>query len=271
MKDFKYPQQYYSPYHIGLHADLKNAERYPFVKRTVLNKYSTHSMLNELERIFQPEKFSLSERGLIEVGPDAWQDCQANHSAVLSKNDANAARDILDKAAYKIKEADVVIFTLGLTEVWKDNETGLILNHPPNKRYIEKMPKRFSFFNSTFSKTKKALLDCIQLLENFVKPDIKIILTVSPVPLGMTFNQEDIIVANNYSKSQLVTVAREICSEFKNVDYYPSYEIVMNSPFQSTWKEDRSHPKLDVIEAVIERFIKLYFDDNQNTVLYSAK
>lgn len=103
-----------------------------------------------------------------------------------------------------------------------------------------------------------------------MKPDIKIILTVSPVPLGMTFNQEDIIVANNYSKSQLVTVAREICSEFKNVDYYPSYEIVMTSPFQSTWKEDRSHPKLDVIEAVIERFIKVcsLFSTNENFCLF---
>ena len=50
LRDFDFPQQLLHPNHESLQAALNGPEHKRWI-RTVLNKYSTHSMLNEFERI----------------------------------------------------------------------------------------------------------------------------------------------------------------------------------------------------------------------------
>ena len=82
------------------------------------------------------------------------------------------------------------------------------------------------------------------------------ILTVSPVPLDATFRDMDIIIANNFSKSVLVSAAHEIiANEAKDYCYYfPSYEIVMNSDRQKTWRDDFRHVQPEMVDFILRKF-----------------
>jgi hypothetical protein len=62
-----------------------------------------------------------------------------------------------------------------------------------------------------------------------VNPQIKILLTVSPVPLTATNTGDHVLVASSASKAILRAVAETMKNEFDFIDYFPSYEII-NSP-----------------------------------------
>ena len=62
---------------------------------------------------------------------------------------------------------------------------------------------------------------------------MRILLTVSPVPLTATASTQHVLAATVYSKSVLRAAAGELYSLHQDVDYFPSYEIVA-SPFLRT-------------------------------------
>jgi hypothetical protein len=58
-----------------------------------------------------------------------------------------------------------------------------------------------------------------------INPKLKIILTVSPVPLTATATNDHVLSATIYSKSVL-RVACELVTKQQSVRYFPAYEIV---------------------------------------------
>ena len=62
-----------------------------------------------------------------------------------------------------------------------------------------------------------------------LNPNLRFILTVSPVPLTATKSGGHVMVATMESKSVLRAVAGQLSRQRPDVDYFPSYEIV-NSP-----------------------------------------
>ena len=60
-------------------------------------------------------------------------------------------------------------------------------------------------------------------------PDpLRVVLTVSPVPLTATASDRHVLVANTYSKAVLRAVAEELYLESPYIDYVPSFELVTN-------------------------------------------
>jgi hypothetical protein len=86
----------------------------------------------------------------------------------------------------------------------------------------------------------------------------KMIITTSPVPLHATFTNRDVICANQYSKSTLLSAAVELASNHDWIDYYPSYEMVMGTARDLAWLEDGVHVKPALIDQVIGRFTQAY-------------
>ena len=76
----------------------------------------------------------------------------------------------------------------------------------------------------------------------------------------MTFSTMDVVVANNYAKSLLRTVAEEWAAAHDNVDYFPSYEIVQNSDRAAAWEADLRHVKGAGAQHIMELFLQAYFD-----------
>lgn len=121
--------------------------------------------------------------------------------------------------------SDVFIFTLGLTESWRSKRDRSVFPLAPGVAGGSYSDEEYEFYNM---KT----VDVIEDLQYFiaglrgVNPSVRILLTVSPVPLNATYENQNVMVATTYSKSVLRAAAGEVSSEFDFVDYFPSYEII---------------------------------------------
>jgi len=123
------------------------------------------------------------------------------------------------------EECDVFIFTLGLTERWQSAQDGAVFPVVPQSVANVSGFDEYVFENATVWEMNHDLREFIERL-CIVNPAVKIILTVSPVPLIATYEANHVLVSNAYSKAALRVVAEEAVRAFSNVAYFPSYEII---------------------------------------------
>lgn len=142
----------------------------------------------------------------------------------------SAARDRLKHLACVrriFEEADIFVFTLGLTECWAAKADGLVYPAAPGV-LAEADLEDFEFLNFTVADVVADFLDFLAIMRT-KNPEVKIILTVSPVPLRATASGQHVLVANSYSKSVLRAAAEEIRRSAEGIYYFPSYEIFTGS------------------------------------------
>jgi hypothetical protein len=254
--DFSLPIELYNS------ADLRSAvqkESPMNGHRGVLNKYNVHSMLMELSRALEP--YPLPDDGLIEVGDGQWYDPQSSNLKPNRKELMQQIRYQIQAVTAKCQQAEIIFLTLGLTETWFDTVTRLSLNTPPSPAHIKKLSARFEFSNPAFPEIFECLEMIVQLLQRTARPDHKLVITVSPVPMGVTFTADDVITANNRSKSTLVAAATALAESFEHVDYFPSYEMVTLSNRRSAYADDCAHVQSAMVQHVVNSFTQLYLAD----------
>ncbi len=122
------------------------------------------------------------------------------------------------------QDCRVFVFTLGLTEAWLAPD-GTALPVPPGAVGADPPDGDARYHNFTVAEMRE---DMAQFLSDLVavNPGVRVILTVSPVPLVATYESRHVLVSNTYSKAALRVVAEEIANAYANVAYFPSYEIV---------------------------------------------
>lgn len=176
----------------------------------------------------------------------------------LSESDALTIRDSMLEVYQNVKKTDVMIITLGYTEAWYYKPAEAWVNQSPANPKLRALSEDFELVVLGFEETKKILEEA---LSNFrtINPDIKFVLTVSPVPLGSTFTNDHILVANQRSKSTLHTVAHQLALTFTDVDYFPSYEIVSLSNRDIAFEDDNIHVKSSMVAKVMDCFFEQYF------------
>lgn len=125
-------------------------------------------------------------------------------------------------------KADVIIFTLGLTECWRHRTTGEVYPTAPGTISGSYSDKEYEFKNFTATEIYDDFVKFMNYLRASNK-DLKFLLTVSPVPLTATATDNHVLVASTYSKSVLRTVAGQLSQEFDCVDYFPSYDIITST------------------------------------------
>jgi hypothetical protein len=124
--------------------------------------------------------------------------------------------------------SDVLVFTLGLTETWRSKKDGSVFPLAPGVAAGSFDPGEHEFVNFNVSDVEADLARFLDRLK-VVNPAIKVLLTVSPVPLVATYENRSVLVSTTYSKSVLRVVAEQLLSRFDWVDYFPSYEIITGS------------------------------------------
>nr|WP_276583487.1 GSCFA domain-containing protein [Pseudomonas sp. RIT-PI-S] len=133
-----------------------------------------------------------------------------------------------------VRRAKVFVFTLGLTEAWVDRHSGLFYPLCPGTVRGTFNPQVHEFHNFGFANTYREMTAALALMRS-VNPGLRLLLTVSPVPLTATATGQHALVATTYSKSVLRAVAGELCESHPNVDYFPSYEIITGTPFKGAF------------------------------------
>jgi hypothetical protein len=234
-------------------------EESPIRPNGFLNKFTTPSMANELEWVVAPAE---AADVLVET-EKGWIDTQLAPGIppVSLERARKRRRFITDDYFPRIKDADVVVITFGLIEAWFDTTAGIYWNSAPSLWEIRRNPGRF-FFESTDYETNQRYLNRVYDLLQDINPKARIVVTVSPVPLTATFTGRDIAAANTYSKSVLRAVAQAFADRHENVDYFPSFELVMLSRREAAFSaHDFAHVKDALVGQIIECFISSYIGE----------
>ena len=154
-----------------------------------------------------------------------------------SEEELEDSRNSVLRAIRKVvADADFFIFTLGLTEAWINRGNGHVYAMCPGAPVGRFDPELHEFRNYRFQEVEHCLHDCFDTMKSS-NVNLKFILTVSPVPLTATASGEHVLAATTYSKSVLRAIAGQLCQERKDVDYFPSYEMITGAPFRSMFYE----------------------------------
>jgi hypothetical protein len=232
----------------------------------MLNLFAPPAFLNELE---------WTERILLRDSKVTWDDCAQFAFQMpsglyidlwlvrgnkLTEGQFVARRQKLFNLYASCFTADCLIMTPGLVESWFDNGTGKHINAAPIRDRQPLDVDRFSLDVLGYEECKSAVSKAIEIVRKR-NPRIKVLITVSPVPLRFTFTNEDILTANTYSKSVLRAACGSITKEM-GVDYFPSYEAVMLSS-HGVWQSDKRHVTSEFVGKIVEELKKRYFEKEQ--------
>lgn len=181
------------------------------------------------------------------------------HSKFMSKN----AHELITKinsaqneTVHFLHQADWLIITLGTSFQYLDKFLNKFVVN------CHKMPaSRFTKNKSTIDEMYNSLSGRIIDLKK-VNPSIKIILTVSPVR-----HIKDGIPENSVSKALLRVLADQICSQEKNISYFPAYEIMMDELRDYRFYEsDLIHPNKQAIDYIWKKFKETYLTENLTSI-----
>ena len=193
------------------------------------NIYTTRQLLQLLNRAY----------GLIRASDDIWEEGDGSFidpfrpfiqpGGFKSRAEFDADRNQHYKAVRQMVEtADVFVFTMGLTEAWENTTDGMIYAACPGCGAGKHVAGESRFRNFKVSEVCEDLAAAIDFMRA-KNPNLRFLLTVSPVPLVATYSGKHVLSATTYSKSVLRVAAEMIADSHHNVDYFPSYEIITGS------------------------------------------
>ncbi|HWA91342.1 MAG TPA: GSCFA domain-containing protein [Rhizomicrobium sp.] len=168
-------------------------------------------------------------------------------------------RDHLAKVKTLFAEMNVFIFTFGLTEAWTHAKSGRVYPTAPGTIAGEYDPDEHVFKNFGFNEIYNDFVEFHDLVRK-ANPDVKIILTVSPVPLTATASDDHVLAATTYSKSVLRAVAGALAQNHANIDYFPSYEMIA-SPFSKGFFYDSNMRTVN--SGGVAAVMRIFFDQHK--------
>lgn len=236
----------------------------------LFHKYTVHSILNELRWAFAKDRPAAADL-LVEARPGQYADLQLTSGLTAPLDEAAALRDRFNDTFRAAREADVIIVTLGLVECWFDAALGVYLNAAPTLKMTEAHPRRFEFHVLDHDEVLETLEELHALLLAHCPKKPKMLFTVSPVPLVATFRAEDTIVANCYSKS-VQRAALDVFVRGREVDYFPSYEMVIYSDMAQAWADDDfRHPRQEIVDRIMASVLGAYGGESLAQGLLEAR
>lgn len=151
-----------------------------------------------------------------------------------------------------LSQADLLILTLGLTECWRSRDDGAVYPVCPGRGLGEFDPQAYVFENLSLAQVENALRDSLDFLAR-VNPNLRWILTLSPVPLAVTAEKRHVLEATAYSKAVLRVAIEQICKEMPQVAYFPAYEWVMYDRV-GAFEADGRQVRPEMVLALMQRF-----------------
>jgi hypothetical protein len=162
-----------------------------------------------------------------------------------------------------LAESDVFVFTMGLTETWCCTADDTALPLCPGAGIGTFDAQRYAFRNLTVDENVRYFEAFLQIAWR-LNPGLRVILTVSPVPLAATMEPRHVVQSTVWSKSVLRVAAEEIRSRHEAVDYFPSYEIVAGGfDGHDGFEPDRRSVSTPAVDRVMLSFFHAYAAQGQ--------
>jgi hypothetical protein len=168
--------------------------------------------------------------------------------------------DHYDAVARILPQADLFVFTFGLTESWMNTADGAVYPTCPGTVHGEFDPGRHQFVNFSWPQIMEDFESFLQVARS-INPEMRFLVTVSPVPLTATASGQHVLAASMASKSILRAVCAELYARYDYVDYFPSYELVASHPMRAMFFD----PNLRTVAAngvahVMDTFFRAHGD-----------
>jgi hypothetical protein len=155
-----------------------------------------------------------------------------------------------------VEEARCFVFTLGLTESWFNLQAGHEYPMCPGTVAGRFDAACHGFVNQNYAQVQAALKSAISLMRA-LNPRLKVLLTVSPVPLTATASGRHVLLATSHSKSILRAVAADAVETLPEVDYFPSYELITAACFKGQFFEaNQRQVTPEGVRFVMDSFFK---------------
>ncbi|MBC2605723.1 GSCFA domain-containing protein [Pelagicoccus albus] len=169
------------------------------------------------------------------------------HSSLASTSlseSISRANDALVLLRESLLNCDLLCLTLGSAWIYQTEGADTIVAH--NHRLpLEKFTRRIL-------KTQEIVDSISNLTERL--PRAKVCLTVSPVR-----HLRDGLIENNRSKSTLILACHELENSSIQIDYFPSYEILLDELRDYRfYSSDLTHPNQIATDYIWERFCDTY-------------
>ncbi|MEP2772891.1 MAG: GSCFA domain-containing protein [Fulvivirga sp.] len=213
---------------------------------TVYNPISIANLLDYAIRNKPPEKDTYLEN----QGLQANYDFHSSFSALEKDTVKKRVELAIDQSSQFLNKTQWLIVTLGTAWVYERLDNGNIVSN------CHKLPSRL--FNKRLLSQEQIIASLEPKLAKLkeLRPDMEVILTVSPVR-----HIKDTLQHNNVSKSTLRLVCERLANENSFIQYFPSYEIMMDDLRDYRfYKSDMIHPNEDAENYIWNRFSETYFD-----------
>ncbi|MEM7509308.1 MAG: GSCFA domain-containing protein [Bacteroidota bacterium] len=175
-----------------------------------------------------------------------------------NKEELQARADtILRESRDFLKKAPLIILTFGTAVAYRHKEGGQIVGN------CHKYPA------DTFQKELLDLTDMMATYHSLFQrlqtefPDIKIMLTVSPIR-----HVRDTLQLNSVSKALLRVLCNQLAEAYEWVSYFPSFEIMMDELRDYRfYSSDMLHPSSVAENWIWEKFLHAYLNDKDGELL----
>ena len=247
------------PAHPMFEADLARRFGYGIFSARYGNIYTARQLLQLLHRAY----------GLFTPMADAWPRKPDDGLRVVDpfrpqiqpEGFVSAAELAADRAQHfasvraAVETMDVFIFTLGLTEAWEDRRDGAIFPLAPGVAGGVWTPATVQFRNFDEVETAEDLCAALAFIRDR-NPSVRIVLTVSPVPLNATFEPRHVFVSTAWSKAVLRIAAEKVMQAFDDCCYFPSYEIITAPQVRGRYFATDGR---EVLDAGVDHVMGLFF------------
>lgn len=212
----------------------------------IYNPLSIHkTLLYAIQGILPDEQTYLQNQGI-------WLNYHFHSEFSATDKNELAARikESINVTHTFLKNARWLIITYGTSWVYEDIHSASVVAN------CHKMP---SGNFRKFLLTQKKIIESFSELYNSLKtfnPDVRIIVTVSPVR-----HIKDTLELNSVSKSILRLSCHTLTETFDGVEYFPSYETMMDDLRDYRfYKADMIHPTEEAEDYIWKLFTTKYFD-----------
>lgn len=158
----------------------------------------------------------------------------------------------IDAANLQLKKSNLLILSFGSAYYYKYLQSDQVVSN------CHKIPN--SEFTKILATQEEINIGASKALTQLrvQNPNLKIIVTVSPVRY-----LRDGFIGNSRSKARLFALSELLETEFNQLEYFPSYELLMDDLRDYRfYADDMLHPSSQAIDYIWDVFGKTYFSKN---------
>lgn len=213
-------------------------------------------------KILSPD-YQLADERLFIENQSTWfhYDFHSQFFANTKEELAKTINENINDLSSKLQSANFVLITFGTAFIYKR------LSTPVYVANCHKMPNKL--FEKDLLSVKDICKSFAMLHKQLkaVNPDLRIILTLSPVR-----HTKDGIPENQISKSILRAACHYLTADYSDVAYFPAYELMMDDLRDYRfYKADLIHPNEVAENYIYEKFADTYFDDELKSFIADWK